>query len=193
MNVQELFIRTLDDLRSKISSLDSYECLRGAALLRQLLLDKRPLIHLALARQKIHIDQLQFVIIDYHPAPIAYEAEFYELPLSPELSRPLPLKSVNFSEFLKCGVFLIRGKTISIREAIKYLCHAEGGIHSDPRGTQSDLGLTDDEMSNLTALQNQLKIGGVESISKQVIKIGRVVINALQSSKAASTAAQTLN
>ena len=49
---EALFLRTLDDCRSAIAGEDEYELLRSTGLLRQLLIDGRPLVDVV--NQKYH-------------------------------------------------------------------------------------------------------------------------------------------
>jgi hypothetical protein len=45
MKIDKLFIRTVSELKTKISSNDTYELVQISILLRKLLLDREPLIY----------------------------------------------------------------------------------------------------------------------------------------------------
>lgn len=176
MKIEELFTRTICELNERISSGDSYELIQASGLLRKLLLDKEPWIYQVI-KESGYPNKIIFGVAEFdNPPQIIYEAEFYSWPL---LSERYPIKKVNLEMFLKQTVFLIKGRAFSVRQLIKYLAHAEGGIHIDIEGTKRDLGLSDEELDQIRLLQEQLSIKGAESISAQVGRVGEIVVRAI--------------
>lgn len=178
MNPKTFFKETIEDLRNRATSDDDYSLIQSSALLRKLLLDKDPLLN-QFKREIDYKIPVNFTVIDYIPPAITNEADFYSIPLSPELSRPLPTKEIKIEEFLTTGVFIIKGRVYTVRELIKYLAHAEGGVHIDIEGVKKDLDLTNEDITKITELQNQLKINGLSSISREIKKIAMVVLKTI--------------
>ena len=179
MELVNFYLKTLEDLKLKIASGDTFQLIKSSATLRQLLIDDYPLI-CKVKKETGFAESFKFKVIDYQPPKISYDADFYELPLSPKLSRPLPTEEINLENFLKKPVFMINGRIFTVRETIKYIAHAEGGIHLNPQKTKQDLGLSSEEIEKISLLQNNIKIGGVEPISRQILKIGQIIIDTLE-------------
>jgi hypothetical protein len=121
---EELFIRTVQDLRTKIRTNTAYSLIRGCGLCRHLLLDTQPLLHQANKKHKIPI---RFHVKDYTNSPLSYEYKGSGgrtvLPLGES-------KFVKLEEFLKTKIHYYGKHEFTVFDILDAACHYYGGIHS---------------------------------------------------------------
>lgn len=121
---EELFVRTVQDLRTKIRLNTTYSLTRACGLCRHLLLDKAALFHQANKTFKL---PLTFNIKDYTNIPLSHDYKGSGgrtiLPLGES-------KNVKFDEFLKIKIHFSGRNEFTVKEMIDAACHYYGGIHS---------------------------------------------------------------
>lgn len=173
MNRDRLFLKTLEDLETRINSQDDYEILMVAALLRKLLLDAYPLMDQVNEKRRLKI---RFVINDYQMPVIKTLPTFptfwsIEDGLDPEMARiPKPIE-VSRDEFLARQILKNGNHFIAIKELIKHAAHVQGTIHAgEPE---------DEKQKHFSYLQSVLGIGGLPAGYRLLRVIGRVVIKGL--------------
>lgn len=172
MNTDELFIRTLKDLKAKIESNDPYEILMASALLRKLLIDGNPLMDQANKKFKLNIN---FIVNNRQSPLITKGLAFWSIQDGfdpetsvPHLSNPL---TVGKDEMLKRVVLIINGATITVLDLIKFLSHVQGAVHSgNPKVTKEEI---------LKEAEETLTVGGMPAGIRTICAIGRVVLKGL--------------
>lgn len=121
---KQLFIHTVQDLRTKIRTNTAYSLIRACGLCRHLLLDESPLFHQANKSYKL---LLTFHIKDYTNTPLSHDYKGSGgrtiLPLGES-------KIVKLDEFLKTKIHYYGRHEFTVREIIGAACHYYGGIHS---------------------------------------------------------------
>ncbi|MFL5741917.1 MAG: hypothetical protein ACJ75B_16965 [Flavisolibacter sp.] len=121
---EELFLKTIQDLRSKIRVNKPYHLIRACGLCRHLLLDDHPLVHQVNKNYKLPIT---FFIKDYTNTPISNDNKGSGgrtiLPIGDS-------KNVKLDEFLKTTVLYYGKHEFTVREVLIAACHYFGGIHS---------------------------------------------------------------
>ena len=182
MDVDTLFIRTLDDLSTRLASDDEYTLLMAAPLLRKLLLDSDSLLNQVNRSRRLKI---MFKINSKSPYDTALAklgAPFFsseEDAIDPELDLPPGMRNemqVKLDGLLKREVLMISGDTVTIRDLIDQLANIEGGVHS---------GKPDDKQKVLQAVSQRIYIGGLPAGVRQVRAIIRIVLRGLAPVRAA--------
>lgn len=119
-----ILIRTLPDLRSRITSHDDYDRLGIAHLMRRMLLDARPVVHLA--RRRLDIPAPMF---DFTPYNHASSRLPEGLPLYVSGGFAEPKLRGDLAAFLAAPIGHFRGDAVSVRMLLRYVAHVDGGVH----------------------------------------------------------------
>jgi len=131
MNACDLFKHVYKDLEKIDSRASEYEMLRAATLLRQLLLDGAPLIHIANERFKLSIHfpvcGIEYVKTVFELNPDNYHA-LDSIHASTRISGDGP-KLLNLSEFLSTPVLITNGSIQTIEIVIKHAAIILGSVH----------------------------------------------------------------
>lgn len=166
-----LFIKTLEDIQSRLASHDSYEILMIAGLLRKLLLDDYPLIDQVNEKKRIKV---RFTINGRQINPLLKEASFWSIQdgFDPETAHFAVFKGVDRNSMLKEIVMRSNGVSFTVADLIKFLCHVEGSVHSGiPK---------EDKEFILQEIEKELKIGGLNPVIRSIMSIARVVLKGLE-------------
>jgi len=175
-SIDNLFLHTLKDLQTKISTDDQYEILMAAALLRKLLTDENPLVDQVNRSRKLKIT---FTINDKKPLDEA-GLVFWSLQdgFDPDTSNArVILQTVKKERLLKSTSVIIQGKVITVLALIRYLCHIEGAVHIDNPTTEEE------EM--LKAISENITVGGGSPVLRSICAISRVILKGLEPLKQA--------
>lgn len=137
MDVRQLFLDTLADLRHR-SSADAkeYDLVQAAGLLRRLLVDGQRLIDQV---NREHRMRLAFVVNT--PPERSAGATLWARAdgLDPETSYRQVPTTLDLAGFLREEVIMTEGHLVTLREAILYLSHVEGGVHAGrPTGPKEE-------------------------------------------------------
>lgn len=129
---EQLFINTVQDLRSKIRVNKEYHIIRACGLCRHLLLDGHPLLHQVNKKYKLPIT---FHIKDYTNTPISNDYKGSGgrtiLPLGES-------KKVLLDEFLQTKIHYYGKNEFTVREFILTAAHFYGGVHSGKPDTKQE-------------------------------------------------------
>ena len=165
--LERLFLETLHDLESRIAGGKDYDFTRATALLRQLLLDKRPLVHAVNERYRV---KLRFELAPPRgPLPPDIEEPlFHGVPLM-----PFPGGSVQHSlaEFLGREVLLSDRVRYSVADVIRTIAHVFGGVHNEKPTSEMEVGLG--------ALAERLRFAGNAAPQAVLRDIARIALQGL--------------
>jgi len=165
-----LFVNTLEDIRSKTKTNNKYDIIKASGLLRLLLLDNPPLIHIINKEYRIPI---LFHVSDFK-SKIPIQPDYHWISLLPETRKTYKVK---LDEFLNITCFLYKQNEYSIKDVIRSCAHLIGGIHtSKPRDEKEEIFLNLDKIMpiNPDGTYNSLKeialvgIKGLETLEEKV-------------------------
>jgi hypothetical protein len=173
VDVDELFIHTLDDLEQRIASTDEYVVLMGAALLRKLLADGGRLIDQV---NRAHHLKLRFRISDVSPFeqmiladnPVFWSIEDALDPESPFAYKPYDAK---LDQFLARKIMRFDGHWITAGDVIDQLANVEGAVHSGDPDT--------DRRKVIQATGKFFSRDRLPGLVSQIRLLGRIIIRAL--------------
>jgi hypothetical protein len=121
---EQLFLATVQDLRTKIRTNKEYHLIRACGLCRHLLLDGHPLLNQVNKRHKLSIT---FHIKDYTNTPISHDYKGSGgrtiLPIGES-------KKVTVNEFLQTKIHYYGKNEFTVKEFIRAAAHYYGGVHS---------------------------------------------------------------
>lgn len=178
MSKYQLFIKTLEDIGKRMKSQDEYEVLMITSLLRKLLVDKNPLIHLVNRNRRLKI----FFIVNDRQPPISDKSLAFwsaEDGFDPDTSVSHLIKpmKVNEDQLLKRQIMIINGQIITVLDLIKFLSNIQGGIHAGAPTNSKEI--------MLKGVQKYLGIGGLPAGVRGILPISRVILKGLEPLKIA--------
>jgi hypothetical protein len=171
MDDSALYLRTVDDLRSRITANDAYELLRASASIRQLVLDDPPLAHLV---NRSHRIKLTFRVVEWIPSPFGGE-EFSWVDVSSEYGvvwGPSQPKDVKSGEFLATKCMALRGRPFTIKDVVKSCANIRGGVH---RG-----GAVDEKEKALLELDQLIQIERIDASVQLIRGIATSLLSGLE-------------
>jgi len=122
---QELFLSTVIDLDQRLVAGDRYSLVRASGLLRQLLLDEMPLVHVVNREYRV---ALAFRTLDFsQPPPVEPEAHWRVL--DPEPFPGAQTQTCSLKQFLAAPCLTWRGSCASVTDLIRACANAKGGVH----------------------------------------------------------------
>ena len=131
MDVDRLFLETLDDLEARIrEDASEYDLLRVAALLRELLVDESRLVDQVNRASKV---APRFRLRVKTPDP-ENEFEFW-LGLDPSAEVDVPILELDLKELLRSSVVFLPSSRITVLQVITLAANVRGGVH---RGKPKD-------------------------------------------------------
>jgi hypothetical protein len=183
MNLVRLFISTCEELDAVANGASEFRTLRAAGLLRLLLLDDHNLVSKVQSALQTKF-KLTFEIvvgpdadeafraIGVKPGPtiktMAWRAIF------PGDTLPgAPRTELKLDQFLKHPVFQHGAEQVTVKQIIKFLANAEGGVHHT-----SNLPA---EQAALRELNDAIRVGDLGAISSYVRGLSNVVLSTLRS------------
>lgn len=168
----QLFIKTLDDIESRLASQDEYEILMISGLLRKLFLDKNRLID----QIKNKKDKVRFIVNESKIISSPIKPDFWSIEDGLDPNTAVPglhnQKIVNIDNFLKTPVMLVDGNLITVRELIKQIAHIEGAVHSGRP--------TSNKETVLKECSRTFGIGGLPAGIRLLRAIARVALKGLE-------------
>jgi hypothetical protein len=131
MDVDRLFLETLDDLETRIQQdASEYDLLRAAALLRELLLDESRLVDRVNRAPKV-APRFRLRVKTADPGN---EFEFW-LGLDPSAKVDVPISVLDLKELLRTSLVFLPSSRITVRQVIALAANVRGGVH---RGKPKD-------------------------------------------------------
>jgi hypothetical protein len=122
---EHLFLGTVADIDQRVLKGGRYNLIRAAGLLRQLLLDSTPLMHVV---NRMYCQQIEFETIDFRDSP-PLSPEAHALFLDASYFPGAKTIRVNIDTFLKAPCFRIGTNTANVRDLIRACANAKGGVH----------------------------------------------------------------
>lgn len=164
-----LFLETLMDITSKLTSESRYELVRLSALLRQMLCDTPPLVQEVNRYRKV---TLLFEVDDIHnliPIPEHESLRTDWRTLYPDSQNRV--KTVKLEQFLKLVTITHEGVDFSVGDVIDVVAHAFGGVHHGK--------LRKNNNKKLDAFEKEIFLNGTSMVLCSLVDIGRVTLKAL--------------
>lgn len=133
MDIDRFFLETLDDLESRaIWGASEYSLLRASALLRELLIDERPLVHQVNRKRQI---RLRFGV---RQAPPRDSNDLFWLGIDPSQSVEAAgltggtVTEVGIPQLLGLEMLFLGAFTLTARDLITLGANVRGGVHHGP-------------------------------------------------------------
>jgi hypothetical protein len=134
--VEQSFLRFILDLQHRTAVSNRFDLLEASAILRRLLLDARPILHLV---NRSYHERLRFPIAHRDPELLYDQAgqkpSFDHVFLSPTFADPSDIRHLKFDEFLSTPALHGHQGTYTVRDVIKVCANLKGGIHFDDPST----------------------------------------------------------
>lgn len=173
MDVEQLFIRILQDLETRLDSRDWYEILHIPVLLRTLLMNQNPLLNQVNRERR---KKVRFTVNDrpfppYKPTPDFFSLEdgFDPDTSVPHLSNPI---EVSKDGLLSRPVIFYEGQVYTVKDVIQHAAYVGGILHpGQPKNHRQEV---------FQELRNTWNIGGLEAGLRLLQAIGRVVRKGLE-------------
>lgn len=144
MEAEALFLETLAELERYAAAGDDYSMLRASALLRQLLIDQHPLVHLVNRKHKL---PLRFTVRGrlYREVVLADNPDFYSALGGIHTSGPFPhqAEQLSLDKFLATQVVKVGKQLLSIGDLISISANVLGGVHKGEPKESKERALTD--------------------------------------------------
>jgi len=180
MTDEELFLETMEDLRSKIATGSDYSLLKGTGLCRQLLLDSSPLAHVVNRSYRLPLRFFFEGINDFFeemPPEILDSLALITVgdPRMVSPSRRSPHKTL--AQFLSLPVAYFKPHKLTVKEIIETCANCFGGVHKeDPESEQRKA---------MAAFDNAIRIQGMRFSTQAAFYLLTAVIDALSPLEAA--------
>jgi hypothetical protein len=173
MNLNLLYLNTIQDLNTKIMAFDDYSLLQSSALMRKLLLEDFPLVD-KINRLREDKVKIFFTINDAPLNKMFIDSLVFSVRsdgFDPQTARRANPKVVRRKEFFAYPVAYIRGQDISVRDVIQFAAHVQGGVHH--RNSDSEVEKKLEEFSMF------MRVNGLDSVLYLLRSIGRVLLRGL--------------
>ena len=171
MDVDTLFLERCRQVEKAAQSSNEVDLLDLSARLRQLLLDKRPLIHEANRERRL---KLRFVVGEFTLKPDVHTSILsLEDGVDPEIRRPgAPRKEVNLEGFLSHKIVYLKGHPRSVSDVINFAANVAGGVHRTEN--------PEERQRLFAAFASSVSIGGFPGGIRQLQAIARVTLRGLR-------------
>ncbi|MBL4578516.1 MAG: hypothetical protein COA57_09955 [Flavobacteriales bacterium] len=138
VNPQDLFVRKYNELRFLKREMGKYETLKAGAILRHLLIDGSPLLHLAnkkfSLKAKFEVDNTLLPNIAPNARILFVGTKIGKLKLQYSIS----LRTLKIGQFLKLELLKIENQKFTVVEIIKYAANKKGGVHFGNKDSSED-------------------------------------------------------
>ncbi len=182
MDANSLFLKTLEDIRSRLTQSDPYEILLIAGLLRKLFLDDHPLVDQVNREHRI---KLQFEVTASINRPVDGDKNSLwsvQDGLDPETALHGKERLVlSRDQFFQTVVAMVFGPSFTVRDVIQFEASVAGAVHAGAPKTEKE--------KALDMVGKSIGIGGYAPTLRQLLAIARVSLKALAPLSAAINAA----
>lgn len=183
MDIEDFFIRTIDDLQTKSKSGTEYDAIRACGLLRQLLLDSPSLIVLANKKHKIKFKFLVHVTPFIDPGFPIIEILDIDEPYNKELHEVfVDGTEVSLGAFLNTRCLTLREYHYTVHNVITSGAHTYGGIHASSDTVMHKEFNLRESTTKLNDCEELLFTRTVKSISRIVIAATSVLVEKIKTS-----------
>jgi hypothetical protein len=173
--VKYFYLRKIDEVRGRATTGDYYDLIMASGLLRHLLFEAAPLMHLANRDLQL---KLTFTICKTMPLPAEIPKPVMFYPgLDPSAWPEWPTETVNLNQLLAAFCITVKGEDFTVQDILESCAHARGGIHMrQPKerdellfGLDAALNLFGHQMTSL-ALRDIIRVidGGLEPLTEAV-------------------------
>ena len=173
MHIDQLFLRTLEDLEARLKSRDWYEILHISVLLRRLVLDQNPLMDQVNRERR---QRIKFTVNDRPFPPPGPIPDFHSVEdgFDPDTSVPHLRKPIEVSKggLLSRPLIIYEGHTYTVKELIQHTAYVRGVLHTGEPKNQKQIALQE--------CRQIWEIGGLEAGLRLLQTIGRVVRKGLE-------------
>ena len=182
MDTNTLFLKTLEDIESRLAQSDPYEILLIAGLLRKLFLDDHPLVDQV---NRTHRVKIEFeVTAPFNKPDEGDKNSLWSVQdgLDPDTAAPGKKRLLlSRDQFFQTVVAMIYGTSFTIRDVVKFEANVAGAVHAGSPKTEKE--------KALNTLGEHFGVGGYEPTLRQLLAIARVSIKALAPLRAEANAA----
>lgn len=135
-DVEQSLLRFILDLQGRIATNDRFNLREASAILRRLLLDAHPVLHLA---NRVHRQRLRFpFVVERHVKDVDEEPAFQFLNLCPDFADPAEIQMLNLDELLAKPVLRDHERAFTVRDVIDVCANLKGGIHFGEPESQAE-------------------------------------------------------
>jgi hypothetical protein len=183
MNREELFLSVINELRSRIAAADEYSLIKASALVRQLVLEERPLVSVANKSLglKFSFRVAPFKDDDFQ---INRNATWLFRDIFPRGTSPAaPIwQTVNRDDFLRAKCLAYLPDRFSVREVVKFCAHVKGGVHHGEPKDRLDVLMNEiDENSRVQGIG--LAVKSIQGIGDALLDGIKPLVDALEAQK----------
>ncbi|MCC8991413.1 MAG: hypothetical protein LM514_02215 [Streptococcus sp.] len=182
MDANTLFLKTLEDIESRLSQSDPYEILLIAGLLRKLFLDDHPLVDQVNRTYRV---KLEFEVTASTNKPDEGDKNSLwsvQDGLDPETAMPGKKRLLlSRDQFFQTVVAMVFGPSFTVRDVIQFEANVAGAVHAGAPKTEKE--------KALDTVGKSVGIGGYAPTLRQLLAIARVSLKALVPLRAAINAA----
>jgi hypothetical protein len=126
-DVEQSFLRFTLDLQARIATNDRFNLREASAILRRLLLDARPIIHLV---NRTHRQKLRFPFVEeLHMKEVPEGPAFQFSNLCPDFADPAEIQMLTLDDFLAKPVLRDQERSFTARDVVDVCANLKGGIH----------------------------------------------------------------
>jgi hypothetical protein len=180
MDPNTLFLKTLEDIESRLTQTDPYEILLIAGLLRKLFLDDHPLVDQVNRTHRIKLEFQVAVSINKPEEGDKNSLWSVQDGLDPDTAPPGKNRQLlSRDQFFQTVVAMIYGPSFTVRDVIQFEANVAGAVHAGAPKT--------DKEKALDAVGNSIGVGGYAPTLRQLLAIARVSLKALAPLKAAAS------
>lgn len=127
IDVELSFLRFTLDLQARIATNDPFNLREASAILRRLLLDARPIIHLV---NRTYRQKLRFPFVEERHIKEPPEGPAFQFSnLCPDFADPAKFQILSLDDFLAKPVLRDRERSFTVREVVDVCANLKGGIH----------------------------------------------------------------
>jgi hypothetical protein len=164
-DAEDMLLATLVDIDRRLEDGTRYGLIRAAGLLRQLLLDSTPLVHVV---NRAYRKKIEFEVIDYRTSPpLSPQAHWQNLDASrfPGANTI----TVNLGALLRAPCLVLEGSTASVRDLIAACANAKGGVHLGRARTSQENALLDWDQA-FTLIGEQPSLLAIAGLCRVVLR-----------------------
>ncbi len=171
---EQIFVNTISDLNKKLEKADLYSIIRASGLIRQLLVDDKPLLDQINREYK---EKIFFKVINTEipNERINEDGTVSKAWLTIKIMNPNEnsenFKLLNKDKFLKCKPLFFQENEFSVLDIIKICSNKYGGIHCDEIKLEKDI--------YLDKLNSSFNIDDFKCVIIAMCDISRICLNAL--------------
>jgi hypothetical protein len=137
--VEQNLLRSILELQQRVAETDKFNLLQAAAILRRLLLDASPVIHLA---NKEYKASLRFPVVDERSTTnVDLGPVFTLINFCPDFADTAEISLLSLDKLLAKAVLRDNERDFSVRDVIKVCANLKGGIHFGEPESQEEKSL----------------------------------------------------